>query len=197
MNRAIIVSRKYIERIKARLGKEEGIPTDSFKVGVIREYTINSGIRYFIETGTYRGKTTEAVHDLFTRLHTIELDPYLHRISTCHLKQYPNITCHKGDSAEVLNQILQGIDDPVLYWLDAHYSRGITEKGIDFTPIVRELEVISKHRFFKQSIILIDDARDFTGREDYPTIPALHEWIQKRWPECSFAVKEDIIRICP
>lgn len=195
-NRTFITIRKHVAQSKLRFG----IPGDirvviQSKVDTIRNYAEQSGIQYFIETGTYLGGTTEAAHDLFTHTHTIELDPYLYTLSKVYLQKYPNITCHQGDSAEILTSLLPTIKGPILYWLDAHYSRGITEKGDDYTPVVRELIGILNHPYRKESIILIDDARCFIGKEDYPPLPFLETWIKERWKQSVFVVTDDIIRI--
>lgn len=57
-----------------------------------------------------------------------------------------------------------------------------------------ELKSIFSHKI-KEHVILIDDARCFTGQEDYPTIRALKEFVMKNRPDYLFEVKDDIFRI--
>ena len=73
-----------------------------------------------------------------------------------------------GDSGEILPELLNNINEPILFWLDGHYSAGNTSKGSLNTPIIKELVTIFQHPI-KQHIILIDDARLFNGADDYPT----------------------------
>lgn len=57
-----------------------------------------------------------------------------------------------------------------------------------------ELKSIFSHKI-KNHVILIGDARCFTGQEDYPTIIALKEFVMKNRPNWVFEVRNDIIRI--
>jgi hypothetical protein len=44
-------------------------------------------------------------------------------------------------------------------------------------------------------VILIDDARCFTGENDYPTLDELKSFVAERKPNHKFSVEHDIIRI--
>ena len=46
-------------------------------------------------------------------------------------------------------------------------------------------------------VILIDDARLFNGKNDYPTLNALRTYINQKKPNYVFQVNYDIIRIVP
>ena len=107
---------------------------------------------------------------------------------------YPHINILRGDSSKVLPIILSKIDKPALFWLDGHYSAGITAKGDLNTPILKELKLILNHKI-KKNIILIDDARCFVGKDDYPTIAELESFVKKINPNLSFKNEDDIIRI--
>jgi len=84
----------------------------------------------------------------------------------------------------------------VLFWLDAHYSRGITARGNRDTPIWQELQTILSHPV-KRHVVLIDDARCFNGTNDYPTIEEIRDLLVKRAPHYSIETKKDIVRIFP
>ena len=96
--------------------------------------------------------------------------------------------------ASLIAFILNKVHKPCLFWFDAHYSEGITAKGEKETPIVEELKYIITHPI-EGNVILIDDARLFTGKNDYPGIEEIRELILSRYPEYVFNVKDDIIRI--
>ena len=55
----------------------------------------------------------------------------------------PHVTIFQGDSATVLPKLLATIQEPCLFWLDGHYSGGITALGKSITPILDELQTIS------------------------------------------------------
>jgi hypothetical protein len=82
-----------------------------------------------------------------------------------------------------------------LFWLDAHWSGGSTAKGTVDTPIVQELKCVVNHVKADKHIILIDDARCFTGKNDYPTLEFLKKYISGMFPDWIFEINDDIIRI--
>jgi hypothetical protein len=92
--------------------------------------------------------------------------------------------------------ILSSINEPILFWLDGHYSGGETAKGEANTPILKELEFILRHPI-KNHVILIDDARCFIGENDYPTLRELAVFVSGINNELNFTVENDIIRITP
>ena len=108
----------------------------------------------------------------------------------------PNKNVHllKGDSSVVLQILLEEIHESALFWLDGHYSAGITARGIKECPIVEELTTILHHSFLHT--ILIDDARLFVGQNDYPSIEDLKSLVMENCRTIrEFLVKDDIIRI--
>jgi hypothetical protein len=48
---------------------------------------------------------------------------------------YKQITVLQGDSGNVITRVMQEVFQPVLFWLDAHYSGGITARGELDSPI--------------------------------------------------------------
>jgi hypothetical protein len=82
-----------------------------------------------------------------------------------------------GSAARELPQVLKRISQPALFWLDGHFSGGITAKGDKDPPLLEELQAIREHRI-KRHVLLIDDIRLF-GSGGYPTmeevVAAVHE----------------------
>ena len=77
-----------------------------------------------------------------------------------------------------------------------HYSAGITARGDKDTPVLAELETIARHPV-RDHVILIDDARCFDGSHDYPKLQEIQEFALRHWPDHTFEVKDDIVRILP
>jgi hypothetical protein len=152
------------------------------------------GIRVFIETGTYLGDMVAAVRHDFDRIYSIELSEDLFKQAQKRFSRYKHITVVQGDSPRVMPEILRRIDVPCLFWLDGHYSAGITVKGDSVTPVFKELEHIFEHPV-KNHIILIDDASLFVGKNDYPSIESMQKLINSRLPHHFFDVCDDMIRI--
>ena len=108
---------------------------------------------------------------------------------------YSNVSVLHGDCGEILPQKIEKIQQPVLFWLDGLYSGlGTVNSTVD-TPISIELRAILESSI-KKHIILIDDARQFTGENGYPCLDQLLE--SARAQGCYDAeVSTDVIRLTP
>jgi hypothetical protein len=169
---------------------------DQRKVLTIYEYAKQyPHCKTFIETGTYFGATPLSLKDIFYKIYTIELDPWLYKKARARLSPYPKIHCLLGDSAKVLPALLLSINEPVIYWLDAHYSRGLTTMGDNETPMFKELFAILSHPFFKDSVILIDDADCLFSNKEYPSMDNIITLMQTAGWEIQITVKDEIVRI--
>jgi hypothetical protein len=169
-------------------------PPHVVKSEVVKEYAKKFSTAILIETGTYRGDMVEACCRTFRRIYSIELSKELFENARERFLSRESVTLLQGDSAEVLPRLLVQIDEPCLFWLDAHYSGGGTAQGRVLTPIFEELERILNHPLWTH-VILIDDACDFVGAEGYPTIAELKDFVCARRPGWKFHVRDDIIRI--
>lgn len=146
-----------------------------------------------VETGTYFGVTTASLATKYKQVYTIEIDKKLYETSTERLKGANNIACFHGDSSDILRKIVADLHEPAVFWLDAHYTGGITSKSDKNTPVLDELACIFAHEV-KTHLILIDDARWFVGRNDYPSIRKLHAHVRESTPY-DMIIHDDIIRI--
>lgn len=164
------------------------------KQKVVKEYFKKFGLKTFIETGTYKGKMVYAVMPYVETVYSIELDPIYCKKAQDKFAGYPNIHIIQGQSGDVLPKIMVDINEPCLFWLDAHYSGGSTARGPQDTPIMQELKCLLSHPLVDKHVILIDDARCFVGKDDYPTIEQLREYILTQKPGWHFEVENDIIR---
>jgi hypothetical protein len=164
------------------------------KQRVIKEYARRFALPVFVESGTHVGNMIEAMRESFQDLYSIELAPALFEQSTARFAGLSHIHLVQGDSGEILGQVIAGIERPALFWLDGHYSAGITARGPLETPIEKELAHIAAHPLAHQHVILIDDARLFTGAGDYPAVDQLQAWASRAgFTQCS--IEDDIIRI--
>lgn len=176
---------------------------------VKRKTIINTARKYrcsevFIETGTYMGDTVEYLKNYFNKLISIELSEELAGKAQKRFEDEKKIQIIQGDSAKQLSVILATINTPVVFWLDGHYSSEfwdgknyiITAKSEKETPVLEELTQIVHHHV-KNHVILIDDARLFNGKDDYPEINVLRNFVSKNFVNHSVKIKNDIIRILP
>ena len=150
-----------------------------------------------IETGTFLGEMVSAMHHIFSQIHSIELDEQLVKNAQAHFSKLKNIKIWQGDSSEILPKIISKTEEAALFWLDGHYSEGITAKGKLTTPISLELLHISQFKYLEKSVILIDDARLFDGTNDYPNLLKLQNKCSSLFPNHQWKVSQDIIQIFP
>jgi len=108
---------------------------------------------------------------------------------------HKNIHVIQGQSGQVLPEIMSKIDKPCLFWLDAHWSGGSIAKGDLESPIMQEMQCILNHERAEEHIILIDDARCFTGNNDYPAMKEFEAFVKSIHPLWTFKIKDDIVRI--
>ncbi len=185
--------RKYLNEW-VRSGKQVP-PPHVVKQEVIRKYQNDYSIKTLVETGTYRGEMVYVQRNHFDRIISIELSEQLYRIAVRRLKNLKNVSLINGDSAEVLEKTIIELDEPAIFWLDGHYSGFETAKGELETPVSRELDIILGSE--QNHILLIDDARLFTGEDDYPMIQEIQEKLNSVKNNYNFKIEDDIIRIYP
>jgi len=192
---------KYINRSKNRekiiknwsKDGKRGLTPHVIKQEAIRYYQKKYNIKILVETGTFMGEMVYAQRNNFEKIISIELSKELFNIALKRLKKYKNVEITNGDSGKVLKQLVDKISDPAIFWLDGHYSGFETAKGDLETPIKYELDTILSSRL--NHIILIDDARLFIGKNDYPTIEELKAYVLAKKINYIFNIEDDIIRI--
>lgn len=129
----------------------------------------------WIETGTYLGTTTNFLSELYPYVYSIEPEPQLYKSAS---KRFAgrNIKLFNDVSENVLPSLLNTLKGDINFWLDGHYSKGITFKGSKNCPVEEELEAIEKSfANFNKITILIDDVRLFhTTNTDYNNYPSIN-----------------------
>ena len=178
-----------------RIGRSSP-PPHIVKETLIKEYARAFNTRILVETGTYLGDMVYAMRKSFSRILSFELDQALYEQACKRFAADDHIEIIHGDSGQLLADYLTKINEPCLFWLDGHYSGGITARGELDTPIKRELEHVFAHPIGGH-VILIDDARCFTGQNDYPTLEELQRYVSERTQGGQFSLEDDVIRIHP
>ena len=170
-------------------------PPSIIKYQKIIAVTKDNNLKNIIETGTYLGDMIAATKKIFTKIDSIELNQELYQEAVKRFRKEPHIKIWNGDSYLILAEIIKDTKQPTLFWLDAHYSGGITAKSeFGDTPINKELEVIFSN-WQNGSVILIDDSRLFVGTNNYPTLENLSEYIKKQPLNLKLDIEDDIIII--
>ena len=142
----------------------------------------------WVETGTYKGTTTNFLGNRFPHVYTIEPAQNLYN-KACKRFNGRNITLFNNVSEKVFPILLPKLSGDINFWLDGHYSAGKTFKGDKDCPIEDELNAIEENlENFAKISILIDDIRLFlpesSNYSDYPSIDYLVDWARRlnmRW----------------
>jgi hypothetical protein len=190
----IIKSTFLFQKIKRWMNPNKRFHIDKIEKILAAKTLFN--IDLFIETGTYLGVTTNYVRKYFSKIYSIELSKDLAKEACSYFKNKKNITIIQGDSGLLIGEILKENTSKKIFWLDAHYSAGITACSTTFgdTPISKEIEEILKY-WVTESVILIDDARLFTGKDNYPTVSDLTKFITDKNQKLKVFLDKDIIHI--
>lgn len=168
----------------------------SFRIALLREHMTGpyADISTIVETGTCRGVGTQQMAEHFERVYTIELDPALHAETQARLREegLDNITFIQGNSATELDRLVRSLDEPAVFFLDAHWSG---DESVDWessrwkgygmdtahagssgqpdsheqVPLAEEFDAIARH-FPHRAIIYVDDMDKFNwlgrGKKD-------------------------------
>lgn len=141
----------------------------------------------FIETGTNVGETTLQMAHLFDIVETIEISAPLHAKAISRFSKEgavgTKISAHLGDTERVLPGVVARQAQPVVMFLDAHFSHCDTGKSDKDVPLLEELDIIAAH-LHPEALLIIDDLRlfDTTQFEDWKgiTVPTCLERLSTR-----------------
>jgi hypothetical protein len=164
------------------------------KERIVLDHARERGVGVLVETGTLYGEMIDATLHRFERIWSIELSPELARRAAARFSRWPHVTIIQGDSGVELARVAAQVEEPAVFWLDGHYSGGITAKGDVETPIVAELETVLA-RGYDGDVVLIDDARLFGALTDYPPVSDIVSLVARLRPDRNVTVEEDVIRI--
>ncbi|MBD3261834.1 MAG: hypothetical protein GF334_09255 [Candidatus Altiarchaeales archaeon] len=167
-----------------------------YKIQEILEYAQKYHISTFIETGTHIGSTLNGVRGHFQRAYSIELNAKLYEHNIKRFDKYNNIYIFHGESEKVLPNILSKINEPCLFWLDAHYSGGNTCRGATDSALHAELPIILEHQI-KNHVILIDDTYHMVDQNGYISVETATNMVKQSLPEYNTKVDGYIFRATP
>ena len=183
---------KYLQQIlEWKNNNKTGPSPHLLKQNILTYLQIKHNYNILIETGTYLGEMVDAQKLWFNKIISIELDKNLYNLAVKKFQKNNKIQILNGDSGIIMSTIVNELNEEAIFWLDGHYSGGITAKGEKICPIYEELNAILNSSY--KHIILIDDLRLFVGKDDYPTIDELNNFINQK--KCDYEMKflHDII----
>jgi hypothetical protein len=170
-------------------------PPHPIKQARILDYKNKFNVNILVETGTFQGEMVEAQRRNFSKIYSIELSHEYFMKAVEKFKRFKHIQILEGDSSVKLKEVTKFLNEPALFWLDGHYSGGKTAKGELNCPIYGELDTIFSTKY--DHVLVIDDAKDFNGTEDYPTIETLNDYVLSKRPHYKMDVRDNIISFYP
>ncbi len=159
------------------------------KQRTLREYARRYGLRVMVETGTHMGQMISAMLPLMDQIYSIEMDDWSYRRARRKFGANPKVHVVQGESGQTMPRVLAEIRQPCLFWLDAHNF----DKE---TPIREELKAIVEHGM-RGDVVLVDDSKWFDGRNQYPTMEWMREYVRQNFPGYALEDRMHMIRIAP
>ena len=89
-------------------------------------------------------------------------------------------------------EVVESISGATIFWLDAHYSGGVTG-GDGHVPIYAELDRVMV--FPDRHVVIIDDMRCFDGTDGYPTQADALAYLRERGYEA--VITNDLLQAYP
>jgi predicted O-methyltransferase YrrM len=127
---------------------------------IFRELVSKIQFQMIVETGTYRGTTTEFLaQESGLLVCTVETEPRFYHYARRRLKGQKQIRLELGDSREFITKLARDAALPkqsVFFYLDAHWQEDL--------PLKQEIEIIVK--YWRGICIMIDDFQ-VPGDEGY------------------------------
>jgi hypothetical protein len=181
----------FTRPLRHALGLRSLKATDKQKV------LLRNGLRgaTWVESGTYMGDTTNVLSKVAKMVYSIEPEPTLFSKAQEKFSNTSNVKIIKGLSEDVFPKLLPTISGNVCFWLDGHYSAGITFKGPQETPVIDELAAIGRNiNHISKIVVMVDDIRCFDPRNPeysaYPPVDVLFDWARKQ--NLTWHIEQDI-----
>jgi hypothetical protein len=139
----------------------------------------------WVETGTYKGDTTEFLAARAPMVYSVEPADALYQAVKMRFKNCRNVKLLHGPSETIFPSLVKQLRGDVCFWLDGHASGGDTFQGVSATPVMKELqEIEASLHSFSSIIVFVDDMRCFDPAipeyADYPSRAALVQWAERQ-----------------
>lgn len=165
-----------------------------YKRKILLSYVKKYNLSCFIETGTCLGDMLYGISNYVEIAYSIEIDNNLYNNVKNRFVKNKHINLILGDSSIHLPLLIKQIRQPVLLYLDAHYSGKGTGKGKIETPLMIELNELFDNPP-KDYVVIIDDARH-CGKPGYPSYIDIVNLVNKK-TNMKISNRDDFIRIEP
>jgi len=140
-----------------RKSKDSWGPLNGQKIrqGVYADILKRIGFKAIVETGTYRGTTSDYFAASGLPVYTVELHPRMYGYSMQRFSKDSRVHVYQGDSPVFLRKLAADPNMPkskVFFYLDAH----VQDSSRYFkAPLVEELEIIFSA--WSEAVVMVDD----------------------------------------
>jgi hypothetical protein len=150
-----------------------------------------NNLRFMVEGGTYKAVSTLIGARHFEHVYTTEIHEGLHLEATELVKKegFENtVTLLKGDTINLLKDIVPQVTQGALFFLDAHVSGTDSSwNQVDHVPLLKELEIILDHKI-GPSVFICDDLRFWTTVKAWDWMHISNEGILKMFTDRGYEV---------
>ena len=117
----------------------------------------------FVETGTAYGQSIDSIYQYFEKIFTVEISEKLYEWLTPQIGHWTNVQRVLGDSLIEIPKYLNSLtkEDHIFFWLDAHWSQGLSSKNHLDVPLLEECSIIDTEYQANLGLVIIDDVRLF------------------------------------
>lgn len=159
------------------------------KIEVLRDYARRFELRTLVETGLYNGRGSGMeLRDVVNTWIVLDVDE--EQVAQA-ISVHGATDGFIGDSGTRMGYMLADLEEPALFWLDAH---AVTEdRDANSSPLAAELRAILSWLHADNSVVLIDDVR-MMGLPGWPTKDEVVELVRDTWAVVSL---DDILRCTP
>ena len=141
----------YFPRSKLRLSWGAAFNGQKLRQGIFVAVVEENPLTAIIETGTFRGTTTELLARTLLPVYTVEAWPRFYEFARMRFRsQRDRVHVYEGDSRAFLRQLAADSSVPhdrVFFYLDAHWGEDL--------PLLEEVGIIFKS--WTRAIVMIDD----------------------------------------
>lgn len=128
----------------------------------------------WVETGCADGKQLVVAAPLFSRVFGVELDAHHAEAANKAVSAAPHVVVIHGDTQKELPKLAARMNEPVLFYLDAHYCAMKPPIRKSPFPLWDELILLRQRPF--ADIVIVDDVHTFGKRRDDLRYKDAPEW---------------------
>lgn len=141
----------------------------------------------FVETGSFKGEGIQCAIDAgFDTIKSVEIDQIRYEYCLKKFKNNQKVFLYLGSTEDNLWDMIKDINEPITFWLDAHWSGPGEPMSDQKCPLETELSIIAKHPI-KTHTIMIDDMRCCnTDYFDFKTKDQIEQALLKINPNYKF-----------